>query len=142
MEKQLGGDILSVDERERYLKDSCDRVEFHGYMKAFSEDELNEMKNSLSETAIEINDVEMEKADVMRDFKEKLKPLNQTKKILLGNLKHGSEFVNEECYVFVDSKEKMVGIYNSEGVLVSQRRATNKDLQGTIFQIGRTGTEQ
>lgn len=140
MDKQLGANISSPIERTQFLKDNCDKVEFHGYMKTFSEDELLGMKDELSKNTIEIFDIELEKKEVAEKFKQQLKPLNETKKILLNNIKHGSEFVNEECFVFVDTVEKIVGIYNSEGILVSQRRATDKDLQGTIFQIGRTGT--
>ena len=48
--------------------------------------------------------------------------------------------VNEECYLFFDEEERMVGYYNAEGVLVQSRPATREELQKTIFADLREGT--
>lgn len=138
--KTLGTEYSSKEERIMFLKDNCDKVEEAGYMKDFTTDELAEMKESLSNISIEINDVEEEKKIQMDMFKERLKPLIEEKSELLRNLKQKSEFVREICYVFIDDETKTVDTYNSEGVCISQRPALAKELQKSIFSIQRDGT--
>lgn len=57
MQRELGKDIQDPKRRIEFLKDNCDSVEQKGYMKRFSPDQLLKMKEQLSETAIEINDI-------------------------------------------------------------------------------------
>lgn len=142
MDKNLGLDYADIDQRKQFLKDNCDKVEQAGYMKQFSPEDVIELKERLAQVSIEINDIEEEKKSHNEVFKIKLKPIIEEKHELLTNIKHGSEFVNEICYLFIDQQEKMVGFYNSEGHLVSQRPASQSELQGTIFQISRTGTNE
>lgn len=142
MNKYLGHEYVYLEERKAFLKDNCDRIEDAGYMKQFSPEQVTEMKERLAQVSIEINDIEEEKKAANDLFKEKLKPFAEEKHSLLTGIKHGAEFVTERCFVFIDQHEKMVGYYNEEGLLVSQRPATAKELQGTIFQIGRTGTDE
>lgn len=61
MERELGKDLEQGKKRVAFLMDNCDAVEEKGYMKPFTPEELARMKESLSETDIEINDIEEEK---------------------------------------------------------------------------------
>lgn len=141
MDKHLGLEYENIEQRKQFLKDNCDKVEQAGYMKQFDPEDIAWMKERLAQVSIEINDIEEKKKASNEVFKLQLKPINEEKHELLMNIKHGSEFVNEICYLIVDLNEKMVGIYSAEGLLVSQRPATPSELQGTIFQIDRkTGT--
>lgn len=81
MEKQLGKDYPTI-QRVQFLKDNCDSVEEKGYMKQFTPDQILEMKESLSDTDIQINDLEDEKREVTKEIKEKLDPLKGTRKTL------------------------------------------------------------
>jgi small-conductance mechanosensitive channel len=139
MEKTLGKNY-SENERTAFLKDNCDSIVEKGYMKQFNPQEILGMKESLSETDIQINDLEEEKKAVTKDIKIRLDPLKDERKGLLKNIKQKAEFKKEICYKFVDQIEKMVGFYNSEGDMIEVRPAQSDELQGTIFQIGRTGT--
>jgi len=142
MEKQLGQEYPEGQHRQAFLKDNCDQVERKGYMKPFTPEELAEMKESLAETSIEINDVEIEKKEMLEGFKRRAKPLLEAKQQLLENIKHKAEFVDEQCYKFVDTVTKEVGFYNGEGNLIESRPAFGNELQSTIFQISRTGTDE
>lgn len=137
MEKALGQEYSKV-QRIQFLTDNCDKIEEAGYMKPFSQDEIAEMKDQLSTVAIEINDIESEKKDVMKSFKEKLSPLSDRKTALLGHIKTKAEYVKEECFKFIDHSEHMVGIYNSEGMLI-EARPTRPD-EGQLIMKLRTGT--
>ena len=59
------------------LQDNADAVEEIGYTHRFTPDELAQKKESLAETSIQINDIEIEKKEAMEAFKAELKPLNE-----------------------------------------------------------------
>ena len=94
--------------------DNCDKVEDKGYMKRFTPEQLSQMKEELSETAIKINDIEERKKEVMAEFKEKLDPLTKEKQRILTGLKNKAEHVTEQCYKFVDMETREVGYYNQD----------------------------
>lgn len=141
MEKFLAQEIPEND-RFDFLKDNADAIEEIGYTHRFTPDELAQKKESLAETSIKINDIEIEKKDVMEGFKQDLKPLNETKQTLLDNIKKGSEYVvSEECAKILYHDEKMVGYYNKLGELVYSRPIMPQEMQKTIFNINhKTGT--
>lgn len=102
MERELGKDLEQGKKRVAFLMDNCDAVEEKGYMKPFTPEELARMKESLSETDIEINDIEEEKTAAMKDFKARLEPLTTERKKTLDGLKKKAEFVTERCFKFID----------------------------------------
>ena len=85
MDKFLGQEIPEKD-RWQFLQDNADAVEEIGYTHRFTPDELAQKKESLAETSIKINDIEIEKKEVMDGYKEQLKPLNEEKQKLLENI--------------------------------------------------------
>lgn len=112
MERELGKDLEQGKKRVAFLMDNCDAVEEKGYMKPFTPEELARMKENLSETDIEINDIEEEKKDAMKDFKARLEPLTTERKKTLEGLKKKAEFVTERCFKFIDQEAREVGYYN------------------------------
>lgn len=142
MDKFLGQEIPEKD-RWQFLQDNADAVEEIGYTHRFTPDELAQKKESLAETSIQINDIEIEKKEALEAFKAELKPLNERKQELLENIKKGSQYVeNEECVKILYYEEKMAGYYNKLGELVYSRPIMPQEMQRTIFNINRkTGTE-
>lgn len=141
MEKTLGKDIKNNIERINFLNDNCDAVEETGYMKRYTPEQIQAMKEDLAETSISINDLETEKKEIVKSFKERTDPLREHRTTLLKGIKEKAIFTKEKCYKFVDQEAKMVGFYNNEGDLVELRPASSDELQGTIFQMQRkTGT--
>jgi len=141
MQKTLGKDIQNPVQRTNFLKDNCDTVEEKGYMKPFTAEQIQEQKEELAETSIRINDISIEKTNYLKGVKSRLDPLNQSKSLLLGNIKQKARFVTEVCYKFIDNESKEVGFYNADGELIEERPALANELQGTIFQANRkTGT--
>lgn len=142
MEKELAKNIPAGAGRTAFLSDNCDKVEERGYMKHFTPDQLLQMKDELSEIAIQINDIEIQKKELLTEIKARLEPLTDEKVRLLSGLKIKAEFVKEKCFKFVDSVTREVGYYNENGDLIEPPRPAYADeLQGTIFQISRTGTD-
>ena len=140
MEKQLGKDYTNKDQRIAFLKDNCDTVAEKSYLKQFTPDELQQKKEQLSEASIEINDIEEEKKEMLAEIKTRLEPKTTFRKELLRDIKHKASMKKEECYKFIDQTGRMVGFYNSDGDLIESRPAFADELQGTIMQILRTGT--
>jgi TolA-binding protein len=136
MDKTLGKEY-AISQREAFLRDNCDSVVKKGYMKQFSQDQIQQKKEELSETDIQINDIDDEKRELNKEIRSRLDPLKDQRKTLLKDIKQKSEYIEEECFKYVDPEEKMVGFYNSEGDLIESRPATSDELQGTIFQISR-----
>ncbi len=142
MEKFLGHEIPEKD-RWQFLQDNADAVEEIGYTHRFTPEELAQKKESLAETSIKINDIEIKKKKAMEEYKEQLKPLNEHKQELLENIKEGTEYrAHEECAKILDHEEKLAGYYNKMGELVYSRPIMPQEMQKTIFNINRkTGTE-
>ncbi len=142
MQRELGKDILSPQERINFLSDNCDSIESKSYMKRFTPDQLLKKKEELSELAININDIEVQKKEAVKEFGYTLKPLIEEKKEILRDLKNKSEHVNERCFKFIEVATREVGFYNENGELIESRPAYADELQGNIFQtIRKTGTE-
>lgn len=111
-------------------------------MKSFTEEEISEQKDQLAESSIELNNISDEKKMAMDSFKARMNPVSANISKLLINIKNKAEYVNEDLFKFVDTEEKMVGYYNSDGYLVDSltRKAKSDELQGNIFQMPKTGT--
>lgn len=141
MDKHLGTELNPV-QRKQLLNSNCDSIEEKGYMKSFTQEEIQQQKEELAEVSIRINDISIEKANFLRLIKSRLDPLAQGKTELLGNIKNKARFVTETCYKFIDTEKKVVGYYNADGNLIEERPALANELQGTIFQATRkTGTD-
>lgn len=140
MDSIIGKDIENREERISFLSYNSNGVENKNYMKRFTSDQLQQMKEKLSEIAIQINDVESEKKEAMADFNATLKPLNENKKEILSGLKNKAVLVSERCFKFVDHETREVGFYNEDGDLIESRPAYADELQKNIFQLGKTGT--
>jgi len=142
MKRELGKDFQQGEERRQFLADNADAVEKKEYMRHFTPDELLKKKEGLSETCISINDIEEELKEIKKEYAEKLKPLVERKKRVLGELKKKAELVEEDCYKFIDAEAREVGFYNANGELIESRPAYSEELQTTMFQVIRkTGTE-
>lgn len=142
MKRELGKDIQQGEPRRKFLEDNADAVEKKEYMRHFTPEELLKKKEGLSETCISINDIEEELKAIKQEYAERLKPLIEAKKRVLGELKKKAELVNEGCYKFIDPDTREVGYYNQNGDLIESRPAYSEELQTTMFQVIRkTGTE-
>lgn len=137
MEKQIKGQ--NQIETLQILQDNADSIEEIGYTRFFSEEDLTEKKDLLADRSIELNSIAVEKADVVAEYKARMKPISEDISKLLTDIKTKSEYVNDKCYKFVDQETREVGYYDKTGILVQTRRAKPDELQGNIFKM-KTGT--
>lgn len=142
MQKVLGQNIQNLDERKQFLLDNCDKVvEDMEYHKSFDSEELQQKEREFAKKSIRVASLEEEISDFKEKINEELKPLKKETDELLQDIKSKGRMVKEKCYQFLDQEEKMVGFYNSEGVLISSRPATRDELQTTVFaELRKEGT--
>lgn len=140
MDKVLGQEFEGI-QRVNFLRDNCYAVEKLGYTKPISNEQLEGLKEKLVENNIQLRDVRADKKAANKLFNEQIKQLEEDNDEVTGKLKERSEYVTEECYKFVEDETREVGYYNSEGVLVYSRPARPEEMQKTIYQMQRTGTE-
>jgi len=140
MEKYLGKEHANKVQRESFLKDNCEKAEEKGYMKPFTPEQLQGYKEELTELSIKIEEVEGEKKDSAKYFKEQLDPMTKYRSEMVRNIRQKAEYVREVCYKFIDKAERQAGYYNSDGDLIELRPATADELQPTLFDLRKTGT--
>lgn len=125
-------------EREAFLKDNCEAVEEKGYMKMFTPEQLQGVKEDLVTLLIRIETVESGKKAAARAYKAELKSLLEQRQQALQSYRQKSEYVREICYKFVDKEERRACYFNAGGDLIESRPATADELQLKLFL--KTGT--
>lgn len=139
MQKQIGIGLHGI-QLQRVLADNADAHEEHSYTQSYSEEDLIEMKNVVSETSILKNALEDEKKDFNATIKAKIDPLSKKLKETLTKIKHKSHHVTEKCYKVVDTGDLMVGWYNESGILVDQRPLQAGEYVGQVIPFQLNGT--
>lgn len=141
IDKQLGQEITDLAERKSYLRANCESIETLDYLKRYSPETITRMKSDLSDQSIIINDIQREKRETMKAYKDQLKPLIADKETLLQSIKQKAEMVNEPCYKFLNEELRMAAYYSPDGELIMTRPFTQDEMQKNIFQIEpKTGT--
>lgn len=140
MDKFLFMNYPEGDSRVQALDANCDSVEEITYTRRFSPEELSQMRNQLAERSIEESDIEARKKEMTDRFKDELKPIVKSKGLLLHKLKSKTEECTESCFKYINREERIVGYYNSDGELVSARPLNAQEMQKTIFEVTKTGT--
>ena len=136
------GQEYNPSDRIKFLKDNCDVIEELGYTKQYDNEKIEELKDQLVDTSIQMRDVKADKKDATKMYNEQIKQLEERSEEVTKGLKEKAEFVNEQCYRFLDQETREVGFYSAEGLLVLQRPARPEEMQTSIkMQYQRTGTE-
>lgn len=140
MKKEYGKEYETDEERIAFLEDNADSVESKEYFKRFTPQELKEKKDRKIEVDVEVADLDEEKKAKMKEFKDKIDPLAKEGKLLLKCIKKKGEVISGRLFKFIEPEEKMVGFYDEQGDLIESRPAFPDELQTTIYQLNRTGT--
>lgn len=130
----------TLQERISTLTDSCDAMERISYDKKLTPAERDELKHILSEDLIALNRLDEENAEFKATMKARMTPHKEAVKETTATLRRGATSVEERCFKLIDPSQKLVGYYNDEGELVYERAAVGNELNGTIFQMQREGT--
>lgn len=140
MESRLFKD-LSPEERREMLEANADAIERLGYSRSLPSKDVENLKEQLMSIQIKIDEEQEVLKEKVKEMNQSIKVNKDQRKKIITKLKSRSEYVEEDCYKMVDDKSREVGYYNRDGKLVYTRVARKDELQKTIFQAIRTGTE-
>lgn len=141
MEKFLLQDS-PVEDRPAILRDSCDKIEKFSYIRPFEEGELQDMKEKFSSNSVELASLTERLNEQKEKFKGLMKPLQESNKVLIANIRQKGEIINDDCFVIVSEKTGEVGYYNGAGELVYTRPILPSERQTTIMSVMRKQQEK
>ena len=120
----------SDEQRLDLLKTNCSRLlEDYGYEKPLSKEQVKQLKDKIANNVSELRKVKAEKKDVMKDYNAQISKLDKSIDSASEELEKRTTYTSELCFEFIDYDEKKVGIYNKDGLLISERTANLKELR-------------
>lgn len=133
MEKYLHQNY-APEERRQILEDSCDFAEKDAsYTRTLTPNDIAIERERLSENSIKKHELDLEKKEAMKVFKEKIDPLTESIAENLKRIKTGKEELKGDLFAFKDHEEGMVYFYDELGELVYSRRLRDNETQKTIM---------
>jgi hypothetical protein len=131
------------EKRLEYLESTADQVVKEKYYQRLTGDQLTIKKAEFTANALNIEDLEEQKKEVMDEFKDKIQPLKDSNKILSSEIRTGFTQKEGKLYMIIDHKTRMVNYYDETGEMIETktRPATADELQNTTIHMSlRTGT--
>lgn len=140
---------LTENEKKTMLEgDNVGVEEMHEFVKAFTAEEQVEAENLHLELSKNLSTVAAKLQAVSEPLKAEMKPLRVELAQLIDKLKKGGEAVTEKVYLFPDYDNKVMGRYDSRGLLIDTRPFNRTERQLHInspLHISRTlktGTDE
>ena len=130
---------LTPEERYNALQNAAYKQEKDIVKRQFTPEELVELKKELSSNTVAIDDQEEMKAALVKPINEEIKNLKGVKKELIKKVKNGYDKSEEDTFMFDDQENKVMYIYDADGILLSQRPLTKNERQTNIRTLN-TGT--
>jgi uncharacterized phage infection (PIP) family protein YhgE len=129
MDKYFFPDV-SDEQRLDLLKTNCNRLlEDYGYEKPLSKEQVKQLKDKIANHVSELRKVKAEKKEVVKDYNSQISTLEKSIDSSSDELEKRTTYTSELCFEFIDYDEKKVGIYNRDGLLISERPANLKELR-------------
>lgn len=132
----------SPEKRSEYLQSTAAKVVKESYFVRLSTEELSNARTEFTANRLKIDDLLEQKKDVLAEFKENLKPLEDIHKELSTQVRQGYKEKEGKLYGFIEGN--MVYFYDGKGELIElkTRPATADELDNPTIhmEIKRTGT--
>ena len=126
---------LSMPERITALRENAVTQYNKNVIRDFSEEEIADIKTTLSEQAIKLNDLKIEKKELTSVISGKIKTAEAEMKGTLKDLKN-KYYENEETVYDIDDQEAgEMHTFDNQGNLLSTRKLTPKERQTTIRNL-------
>lgn len=136
---------LSAGERLTMLMDNCldgKPIDGYSYQKELSKDQMQNAKDVLAAAVIQLHKVQEEKKEADKQFNEQIKAQKKLVESKMEMVESHSTFAVETVYPILYRDEQKVGIYNRDGVLIDERKATLQEMrEQNIFQNDIEGKE-
>jgi hypothetical protein len=126
-EKEAFFKSLSQNERLTALRENADLNYSKNVIRPFSDEELTEMKHTLSEVDIQMNDAEIEKKELTKEVNDRIKVFKDKRVYLLKSLKDKYLEQLETVFDIADQENGVMDTFDCEGNLLSTRKLTPKE---------------
>lgn len=132
MKNQIFADYTPMD-RIRILEDTAvDVHEGYDYDRLLTEDEISEQEKLFAQQHVEIEKLEMKKADFLAEINAQIKGKKTYATKVLKTIRTGRDPVTEKVFIIRDETEWKEGVYNMHGQLLKETNIPQKDRQHTI----------
>lgn len=123
---------LSERDRIIVLRENAYSVEQTTYMRPLSEEEIADRKNTLTKNSIELYDIEEQKKEAVKVFKEKIDPLKAENRGLLFEIRTKQVKAEGELFNMMNEVEGTMETYDHEGNFIASRRLRPNERQLAI----------
>ena len=133
VELEYNADMLldmTPEERMAFLDEHGKGLQSISFVKALTEEQLNEKKDVLYELTVDLTDTKEEKADVMKDYSDKIKSLETQIGNVTKAIRKGTTDAYESCVKVLDLKNHKVYFFAQDtGQCAKIRDVRDDDLQ-------------
>jgi hypothetical protein len=98
----------------------------------FNEEEINSMNGTISSNLRKSYDLQSALDEIKEEYKGKMKPLEKENRILLKQTKDGFVDRDQEVYLIPDYDNRIMELYNENGIKVGDRKMLMQELQGHL----------
>jgi hypothetical protein len=120
---------LQPHERQEVLIGEAMSTEQMQFMKPLDETELAALKDELAQTAIKRSIMEDEMAEVIEDYKARIKPLKEKFVETLNAIKHKAVDALGTVYLMQDFENQMMHYVSEDGTVINSRRMKPEERQ-------------
>jgi hypothetical protein len=132
---------IAPSERRLLLEQNADNIEETTYLKPLTPDEMDIRREELTENAIKLSELEDEKKEIVKRYKDQMDPLISLNKLLLSDLKTKQAKVQGTLYHMANHEESMMETYDESGECISTRRLRPDEKQGKIFPLPKASNQ-
>ena len=130
---QIPGDG-SVIENRTFMESNADEIlPDYEYTRNLTDEEIENERIEFANVSIKIEQLQEEKARVMAELNEKIKAQTTLAKKALGYIRRGRMDVIATVFLVKDENEGMIGTYDMNGVLLTERKMRGTERQKTVF---------
>lgn len=125
---------LMPHDRLIILQQNADKVEITTYQKPLTEEAKSDKREILTDNSIQLFDLEEEKKEAVKVFKEKIDPLKKSNNKLLLEIRTGQESVAGTLFHMANHEDGMMEVYDNDGLMVESRRLKHNEKQGNLLR--------
>jgi len=126
---------LPLHQRQQVMEEQADRVEETTYFKPLTPEELDLKRERLTDNAIKLSEIEDEKKETMKEFKDRTDPLVLENRMIMMDVKRKSQEVQGRIYHIANYDDGTMETYDYNGEFISSRRLRPDEKQKNIFSL-------
>lgn len=114
------------------LMDNCidgKPIDGYSYQKELTKEQMQNAKDVLAAAAIQLHKIQEDKKEADKQFNEQIKQQKKLVESKMEMIEQRSTLAVETVYPLIYKEEQKVGIYNRDGVLVDERKATLQEMR-------------